>query len=251
MKAIIVEDEKYASDRLEKLVKECEPEIEIIHKFDSIEDTIACLIENDQSDFLFLDIHLSDGLSFDIFKKVRYDKPVIFTTAYDEYSLKAFKVNSIDYLLKPVGKEDLSVALEKMKRLNGRYSKVIDLEALDSFFNQTRFRKRFMVRSGNRFIYVDASDVALFFAEGKIAYLMKKIDAQKHIIENTLEELEKQLDPLEFFRVNRKVVISAKEISEIKSYPGNRLQIITKSKAPFDIVVSREKVTKFKSWLDQ
>jgi DNA-binding LytR/AlgR family response regulator len=199
---------------------------------------------------MFLDIHLSDGLSFDIFKQVEYEKPVIFTTAYDEYSLKAFKVNSIDYLLKPVSKNELDMAITKLKRWNGR-NNMIDYQALDRYFQEREFRKRFMVRTGNRYIYIDQSDISLFYAEGKIAYLMKMLNGQKFIIESTLEELEKQLDPVNFFRVSRKVIISVSDIAEIRNYPGNRLQVFTKTRAPFDVVVSREKVSKFKHWLDQ
>jgi DNA-binding LytR/AlgR family response regulator len=251
MKALIIEDEKYASDRLEKLVRQCDPDIDVIDKFDSIEDTIEYLREDDHSDFMFMDIHLSDGLSFEIFKHIDYLKPIIFTTAYDEYSLKAFKLNSIDYLLKPIAKEDLREALTKMRTLEGRRNIALDLKSLDKYFRKSQFRKRFLVKTGNRFVYVDADDIALFYAEGKMAFLMRSVQATKNLIDTTLEDLESQLDPLSFFRINRKVIISAKDIEEIKSYPGNRLQIIPNTKAPFDLVVSRERVANFKSWLDQ
>ncbi|MEM7548201.1 MAG: LytTR family DNA-binding domain-containing protein [Bacteroidota bacterium] len=250
MKAIIVEDEKYAANRLERLVKSHPSNIEVIERFDSIEDTVDYLSNGDESDFLFLDIHLADGLSFEIFQKVRYEKPVIFTTAYDDYSLKAFKLNSIDYLLKPINMEELNQAVDKMIRLRHQNT-AIDLAPITEYFKKSNYKKRFLSKTGNKYTQLNVEDCILFYADGKIVYCLSSNDHKKHIIDHTIEELNNLLNPSDCFKINRKVIINARHIQEIQNYEGNRLMINCSVEAPFELLVSRERVSLFKKWLDQ
>ena len=256
MKAIIIEDESLARERLRDLIKQYDRNIEIIQEFDSVEDSVAFLLENHDFDLLFLDIQLSDGLSFEIFNYVEIVKPIIFTTAYEEYSIQAFKVNSIDYLLKPIDFEDLKKALVKYDKIiqsreqfiPSNYAQIAKLLGMAN----KQYKKRFIVKLGSKIQFKEASQIAYIYAEGKIVYMVLNNDNKKFMIDHTLEELEGfLLDPADFFRINRKFIIRIDAIKELKSHLNNRLKVFLRDNNDMEMIVSREKVSNFKKWLNQ
>ncbi len=256
MKAIIIEDESLARERLRDLINRYDPGIEIIEEFDSVEDTIEYLSENKNFDILFLDIQLSDGLSFEIFNHLEIEKPIIFTTAYEEYSIKAFKVNSIDYLLKPINYNDLQSALDKYhKVIKGRKGSLpFDYSQLTSLLTNAskKYKKRFIVKLGSKIQFKEASEIAYIYAEGKIVYMVLHGSQKKYMIDHTLEALENYLlDPADFFRINRKFIIRINAIQEVKNFINNRLKVIVSFDDEQEMIVSREKVSSFKKWLNQ
>jgi DNA-binding LytR/AlgR family response regulator len=249
MKVIIVEDEKLAAERLHTLLKNYDPSIEIIASLESIEETVQYLKSYSHPDLLLLDIHLSDGHSFEIFKQVNYNKPVIFTTAYDQYALDAFKMLSIDYILKPVSLESLASAINKYKSLSVSFS-AAELKSLSADAQNQRFKKRFLGKIGQRLFFIDTNDVAFFQADNKIVYLADK-EGNRYIVDHTVERLEEQLDPQHFFRLNRKFIVSSSAIQQVKPYFNNRLKLSVKGSTQQDeMVISRERVADFKVWAE-
>ena len=253
MKVLIVEDEKMAANRLEKLLLELDETIEILDKLDSVKRTIKWLEEN-EADLLFFDIQLADGLSFEILEQVEVKTPIIFTTAFDEYAIKAFKVNSIDYLLKPIDPKDLKNALDKYherfsvnKQTNG-----IDMQALAIAMNQLtkRYKERFVVKIGEHIKTVEVKDIRYLYSQEKMTFV-NDIHNKKYIIDYTLEQVGDLIDPEEFYRINRKYLISMKAIKDIVAYSNSRLRIVLKDSDEMDAIVSREKVQDFKRWLDR
>lgn len=253
MNVLIVEDEELAVERLEELILRYDPSIQILDRLDTVKDTI-CFLKNNQHqiDLLFLDIQLADGFSFDVFDHISTTKPIIFTTAYDQYSLKAFKLNSVDYLLKPVKYNELSGALDKYKTVYpGQMVNIDELRALINKVNYP-YKRRFMVKLGTRFHYKAIEEIAYFFADDKVVCLVEKGSHKKFLIDHTLEELEQQfLDPEEFFRINRKIIVRVDAISEIRAYSSQRLELHLKPRQEHPMIVSREKVTTFKKWLNR
>ncbi len=256
MKAIIIEDESLARERLRDLIKRYDEEIQITQEFDSVEDSIDYLRLNNNYDLLFLDIQLSDGLSFEIFNHLDINKPIIFTTAYEEYSIKAFKVNSIDYLLKPINYNDLHQALDKyhkvIKSRDGNlpfdYSHLTNLLADAT----KKYKKRFIVKLGSKIQFKEANEIAYLYAEGKIVYMVLTGSQKKYMIDHTLEALENYLlDPADFFRINRKFIVRINAIQEVKNFINNRLKVVVNFDADQEMIVSREKVSNFKKWLNQ
>ncbi len=254
MKVLIVEDEPVAQIELERLLKNIEPDIEIIDKIDSVEDGIEWFSSNSSPDLVFLDIQLSDGLSFEIFRKVKIKSPVIFTTAFNEYALEAFKLNSIDYLLKPIEPNDLQAALEKYKGIKEQFSS----NDLDESIKKVRemlnysgkeFKKRFVSKVGDQYIKIDARDVAYFKADNNIVYLIDK-QGKKNIIEYTLEELVEMLDPKEFFRLNRTYISNIESIAKVHKYFNSRLKVDLNPDSGDKVLVSRVKVSDFLKWMD-
>lgn len=249
MKVIIVEDEKLATERLQTLLKTYDPSIEVIACLESIEDTVHYLKNHSHPDLLLLDIHLSDGHSFEIFKQVSYNRPIIFTTAYDEYALDAFKMLSIDYILKPVSGEALATALNKFKSLSLSFS-ATDLNRVSQGWKDQRYKKRFLGKIGQRLFFIDAKEVAFFQADNKIVYLADK-EGNRYIIDHTMERLEEQLDPQHFFRLNRKFIVNISAIQQVKPYYNNRLRLSVKgANQQEEMVISRERVADFKIWAD-
>ena len=256
MNVLIVEDEELAAERLEGLLQQYDPSIIVLDKLDTAKDAAAFMqSEQDNLDLVFLDIQLADGTSFEIFDKIRYHKPVIFTTAYDQYSLKAFKVNSIDYLLKPVKYEELQGALNKLQtiRESGSEMPKLDYEAIKQLVGgQQRYKRRFIVKFGNRIQYKPVEDIAFIEADGKIVYISSRSQNRKFIIDHTLEELDSYLlDPEEFFRINRKFILKIDAINDVKSYTNSRLEIKINVPCEQTLIVSREKVRAFKEWLNR
>lgn len=218
----------------------------------SVEESIAWFSKNEHPDLIFLDIQLSDGLSFEIFEKIEIKSAVIFTTAYDEYALKAFKLNSIDYLLKPIDEDDLEVAVSKFKARFPKQERLqLDFEQIKKMLSnpfETNYKKRFSVKIGQHLKVVLTDEIECFFSENKGTYL-HTFDNRNYLIESTLEVLEQELDPKDFFRISRKYIIPLKAIKEIVLYSNSRLKVILPSFIDDEVIVSREKVSEFKNWL--
>ena len=250
MNAVIIEDEILSAEHLATLLKRVDKSITIVANFDTVKKTIEAFEKGLKADLLFVDIHLADGISFDIFKKVNIESPVIFTTAYNEYAIKAFKVNSIDYLLKPIGIGDLKEALDKYNRLkeNNQAFKFNELASVYETINK-QYKNRFMVKMGENIVSVKTEDIAHFIAEDGIVLLVSK-NEKRYAVDYTLDQLEDLLNPKHFFRINRKVFIAISSIQKISTYFNSRLKILASALTEDDCIVSRERVNDFKVWLD-
>jgi two-component system, LytTR family, response regulator LytT len=247
MKVIIVEDEKLAADRLRLLLHEYDPDVKVEACIDSVADTIQYLKTKPHPDVMLMDIHLSDGHSFEILQKYPYQKPVIFTTAYDEYALEAFKMLSIDYILKPITQEALGAALNKYKQLAATFSGNHYNKLSPEFISQP-FKKRFLGKIGQRLFFINTETIACFEADNKIVYLTDQ-EGHRYLIDATMEKLETQIDPQQFFRISRSFIVHINAIEQVKPYFNNRLRIFLKGTLPeTEIVVSRERVADFKNW---
>jgi DNA-binding LytR/AlgR family response regulator len=253
MRAIVVEDEELAAERLIDLIKAIDPTMEIVAQPDTVADTLHFLKTQPVPDVIFLDIQLADGRSFEIFERASIDSPIIFITAYDQFTLKAFKVNSIDYLLKPVQKEDLRLALEKLKKLNRKGLNGDELDLLKEIIKSKgqSYKQRLVIKAGNKIQFKPAEEVAYFFADGKEAYMVSRKENRKHLIGYTLEELEEILDPRDFFRISRKFIVRADAIAEVKGLISSRLEVKLIQNTEHELAVSRERAQDFKTWLDQ
>lgn len=251
MKILIIEDEKPAARLLQRKLDKIGMVADVM--LHSVEESISWFSQNNHPDLIFLDIQLSDGLSFEIFEKVEIKSAVIFTTAYDEYALKAFKLNSIDYLLKPIDEDDLAIAVQKFKdRFSTTQPVQIDFDQIKNMFvnpSGKNYKKRFTVKIGQQLKVVLTEDIECLYSENKGTYIHTK-DNRDYLIDNTLEVLENELDPNEFFRVSRKFIIPMKAIKEISMYSNSRLRVILPTFKADEVIVSREKVNDFKSWID-
>ena len=252
LKILIIEDEEPATKRLQKLIFELEPDAKVLDNIVSVSSAINWFREEHPSpDLIFCDIQLSDGLSFEIFKNVEVLNPVIFITAYDQYAIEAFKVNSIDYLLKPVKKDDLNVAFDKFKKLNpGNKNSSIDINKLLESFSTSRsgYKTRFIVRYGEHIKTIKTEDIAYFNTENKINFLTT-YEPRRFTIDYNLDTLESMLDPKIFFRINRQYIISIKAINEMFAYSKSRVLIKLKPPAREETIVSTERSGDFKLWL--
>jgi len=252
MRILIIEDEKPAAQRITKLVQALDKTIEIIEVIDSVEDAVAWFKGNEMPDLAFMDIQLADGLSFNIFKEVEVSSPVIFTTAYDEYALEAFKVNSIDYLLKPIDPKALDRAWEKYQSLKGKPNNDI-LGLIETFKTQTeqkKYKERFLVKKGDGFKYLTANEAAYFYADGGLTFMISQA-GDRHIVDDKMDKLETSLNPKNFFRVNRKLIINERSVGEIANYFNSRLKLSLKPKFDEDVIVARDRVSRFKNWLGE
>lgn len=246
MNCIIIEDEAVASRRLRKLTEN--QGLNVLAELHSVQDSLAWFKTHDDPELIFLDIQLGDGLSFEIFEEIQPKSAIIFTTAYDEYALKAFKFNSIDYLLKPIQEKDLKIAVEKFR--NSRQPQLSFTpwqiqQLLQSNF-ESIYRERFLVKIGNKLKTLETKDIALFYSKNKGTYIQH--ENRSYPVENSLEELENQLNPNEFFKISRQALINLHNIEEIMSHSGNRL-ILSMKGSDEKWVVSRERVQDFKLWL--
>lgn len=253
MKVLIVEDEKVASDRLKSLIKKYDASIEIVQVLDSVKTAAQWLMNNPSPDLLFFDIQLGDGLSFEIFDIVDVKAPVIFTTAYDEYAIKAFKVNSIDYLLKPLDYDDVKNALRKFNDIHrsGMQNNLIPvLEQLKQQIAQSapQYKNRFIIKIGEHLKSIPIDDFRYIFSRDKATYMVTN-EGKKFLLEQPLDKLEKLLEPANFFRINRQYIITLNCIKDIITYSNSRLKIIIKDCDDNDVLVSRERVQDFKEWL--
>lgn len=254
MKVLIIEDEIFAADAMEKLVRELRQDTVVLEKIPSVEEAVDWLKNNEQPELIFCDIHLSDGNSFEIFKQVSVSCPVIFTTAFDKYAIEAFKVNSIDYLLKPIKKEELSRAILKYESLNSKsFNRQIDnLQNLLQDVQERaapKSRSRFMVKSGQSLRVIPSEEVAYFLAEDGIVLLVN-FEGKRFAVNNSLDQLDEQLDEHNFFRANRQLIINIKAVEKAESYFKGRLLLRTKPETPGDQVISSNKASAFRQWLE-
>jgi two-component system, LytTR family, response regulator LytT len=258
MKVLIIEDEELAVRKLQKTLASVDATAEVVGVADSIRSSVSWLQQNPSPDLILMDIELADGQSFEIFDKVEVKSTVIFTTSYDEYALKAFKVNSIDYLLKPIQKEDLQAALEKLKNLKSLYggnnpstpSLNVDnlVKELQQKLQPKEYRKRFLVKHAQKLVSVDVEEIAYFYSDGRLNFF-KTYDNRKFVVDYTMDDQEDMLDPDRFFRISRAFYVSVNSIDQIHDYFGNRLLLNLKPAVDKEALVSREKVTDFKKWM--
>lgn len=246
---LIIEDEAPAAKRIEKLILALDPKIKIVGVLDSIEESLAWFQSNPKPDLIFSDIQLADGLSFKIFESLQLDCPIIFTTAYDEYAIKAFQHYSIDYLLKPIQESLLEKAWEKFKNLTTTNQDFRLEELIQNFKNERNFRERFLVKKGEDFHYIMIEEVAYFFSDTGLSFLVSK-NGKQFIIDDKLDQLESQLNGKHFYRINRKFIIRDTSIVKISSYFNSRLKLQISPDPKQEIIVSRERVSSFKEWLD-
>ncbi|WP_066830176.1 LytR/AlgR family response regulator transcription factor [Rufibacter ruber] len=256
MNILLIEDEYLASEKLEAQLLRYDPRIRVLDTIDSIRNAVRWFENNPAPDLAFLDIHLSDGNSFEIFQKVEVKCPIIFTTAYDEYAVKAFKVNSIDYLLKPISNEDLAAAMEKFKRLRQSQPAppALDMHQIMALLNRNNqpetphYKNRFLVKSGQKIRSISTEEIAYFYAEDKIVFLITTT-GQRFITDYTLDTLQELLDPEQFSRLNRQFIAHIHSIDEIHPYLKGRLKVYVKPATDKEIIISNERAHAFKEWL--
>ena len=250
MNVIIIEDEKPAARLLQRKLAKLDIEAGVM--LHSVEEAVEWFQNNPHPDLIFLDIQLSDGLSFEIFDAVRIDSAVIFTTAYDEYALRAFKLNSIDYLLKPIDEDDLEIAVKKFRERTPKpQSMALDFEQIKRMLvnpAEKAYKKRFTIKMGQHLKMVNVDDAECFYSENKGTYI-HTTENRDYLLECTLEQLESELDPAQFFRVSRKFIVSIKAIKDIVVYTNSRLKVVLPSYKEDEVIVSRERVNDFREWL--
>ncbi len=246
MKILLIEDELPAARQLSKMLNSARPNFQILDALDSVESAVRWLRNFPAPDLIFMDIQIADGLSFDIFRQIELKIPVIFTTAFDHYAVQAFKVNAIDYLLKPIDPEDLLRALERFE--NQRSAPAFDYESIARYFQNERYKDRFLVKNGQHFSFVQTTDIAYLRSSDGLTQAYCQ-NGKKYFIDHTLEELERLLDPRAFFRVSRNMTLQVNAIQKIHPYLNGRLKLDIEPVAPEDVVVSRERVGEFKAWL--
>lgn len=251
MRIIIIEDEKPAARLLQRKVEKFGYQVEtLLH---SVEEALHWFQNNQHPDLIFLDIQLSDGLSFEIFEKIEIKSAVIFTTAFDEYALRAFKLNSIDYLLKPIDEEELEIAISKFKNQFQKSSIAsLDFEAIKRMLvnpTEKTYKQRFTIKIGEHLKMISIDEVECFYSENKGTYL-HTLDNRDYLLDNTLEQLETELNPKDFFRVSRKFIVPLKKIKDIVVYSNSRLKVILPTYKADEVIVSRERVNDFKEWLE-
>jgi DNA-binding LytR/AlgR family response regulator len=250
MRVIIIEDEAPAANRLVKLLHSHNDDIEIVKKIDSVESSVAYLNMAENIDLIFMDIQLADGISFDIFEKVNITTPVIFTTAFDQYTLKAFKVNSIDYLLKPIDEIELQKSLEKYQQLHQKKDNNFSDKMIKLLqdINAVKYKERLLIKRGQQLSYLKTENTAHCFADGKLCYAVD-FNGTKFLLENNLSQLEEQLQPNSFFRINRHLLVNIETIKKVHTWLGGRLKLEIAPVTAAETIVSRERVNDFKEWL--
>jgi DNA-binding LytR/AlgR family response regulator len=246
MNILLVEDELPAARQLAKLLQQTRPEFRLLATLDSVESAVNWLKNSPSPELIFMDIQIADGLSFDIFRQTNIKCPVIFTTAFDHYAVQAFKVNAIDYLLKPVDPVDLQRAIEKFE--SQKNAPVFDYDTLTRLIQSENYKDRFLVKNGQHFAFVKTTDIAFFRSSDGLTQAFC-VNGKKHFIDHSLEELERLLNPKEFFRINRGITLGVSSIQRISPYLNGRLKIETEPKCNEDVVVSRDRVLDFKAWL--
>lgn len=249
MNIIIIEDEKPAARLLQRKVEKLG--LQVSQMLHSVEEALEWFSSHKHPDLIFLDIQLSDGLSFEIFEKIDIKSAIIFTTAYDEYALRAFKLNSIDYLLKPIDEDDLAIAIEKFKSRQASNIVNLDFEAIKNMLVNPIskvYKNRFSVKIGNQIKVITIDEIECFYSENKGSYL-HTFDNRDYVLDYSLEQIEVELNPSEFYRVNRKFIVALKAIKEIQMHSNSRLKIMLASYKQEEIIVARERVSDFKSWI--
>lgn len=243
MRVLIIEDEPLAQEELVRIIEKRFPEMEVVGKLSTIKDSVDWLSEN-KADLLFMDIHLADGNSFDIFDHVEVRTPIVFTTAYDQYAIQAFKVNGIGYLLKPIVESDLVAAVEKLDYVPDK------LRELLHYIRPTKgYKSRITIKCGDKFSFLDMNDVAYFYAEERVTFVVPK-QGRKQIVDYTIENLDLLLDPKRFFRLTRGCIASIDSIANVSKHFNSRLKVTVKPELEGELLVSRVRVPEFLQWLD-
>jgi len=253
MKVLIVEDENYAAERLSEQLMRYDETIEIIDVLDTVEDTSSFLKNKGKGiDLTFLDIQLADGKSFEIFQKTKFLQPVIFTTAFDEYAIEAFQLNSIDYLLKPIKYDQLVKAIDKYKKINQPKNLNISESLIQQLLKGKKaYKQRFLVKYGNHIQFKATEDIALIRADDRLCHIVEFKTARQYLIDHTLEQLDNELlNPDKFFRINRKFIVNIDAIKDIRCLTDQRIEIFLNIPCKEKLTVSRSRFTKFKSWID-
>lgn len=251
MKALIIEDEELAARRLKSLIAECDPTIEVVEILESIEGSVEWFKQNPSPDLIFLDIHLEDGLSFAIFDEVKVTAPIIFTTAFDEYAIKAFKLKSIDYLLKPISKDELCRAIEKFKDWGSNQKQLVDISEIMQLIapKRTNYRERFSVSVGDKLKTIDVKEIAYIFSNSSITFAVT-FDKHQYTLDQSIDKTMAELNPNDFFRVNRQYLVCHKAIVNVHVYPKSRLKLELNPSVKEMVFVSIDRVPEFKKWLD-
>jgi len=256
IKVLIIEDEIPAQRLLKETLQEINIETEVIDCLDSIKSAVEWFQQNKHPEIVLLDIQLSDGLSFEIFKQVKIESLIIFTTAYDEYTLQAFKVNSLDYLLKPIEKDELQAAFEKYRQYNKQFiqekNSSIDFSELAHLIKNEKieYRKRFLIQSNESFFYLLVEEIALFYSKQGITFAVT-FEKREYPVNFSLESLSEQLNPEFFFKVNRQIIININAIKRVHSYFNGKLKLETKPERSEEIIVGKDKAAEFRRWLDR
>ena len=253
MTILIIEDEPQAVERLSNLVKQLQPNVQLLASLDSVKRSVAWIKTNPKPDLVFMDIQLADGLSFEIFDQVEIKSPIIFTTAYNEYALKAFKVNSIDYLLKPVDAHELKAAFQKHENLTSTSAPSDKMMESISYAMQMltkKYKERFVIKVGEHLKSIETNDILFLYSLEKATFAQTN-DGRKHILDFTLDQLDTLLDPKSYFRINRKYIVGVSSIQDMISYTNSRLKLVLKTSDDSDVIVARERVQEFKEWLDR
>ncbi|GMQ29092.1 LytTR family DNA-binding domain-containing protein [Algoriphagus confluentis] len=255
MKVLIIEDEAPAFRRLQKILEEIDPEIQILEVIDSVDETVKWLKYHQEPDLIFMDIQLSDGISFEIFDQLKIQSPVIFTTAFDEFMLKAFKVNSIDYLLKPIKKEELQQSLEKFQnwfQLGRKSSSQPDFQKVleEIRADQKNYKSRWLIRQGEKFSSIPTEDIAYFYTSNGVVHLTTQ-NGKNYLMESNLETIQQDLDPSKFYRANRQFLVHFSAIQQVERYHKGKLFVQLNPPSKEAVIISSEKASEFKNWLDQ
>lgn len=248
VKYLLVEDERFAYEEIKRMMQRLRPDYHLIGWAESVEQTVL-LLKQGTIDLMIVDIRLSDGLSFEIFEQVPVDTPIIFTTAYDEYAIKAFKVNGIDYLLKPIEENDLETALCKFERHNSQHATAPELKQLELEYLTKIKKNRFLVQIGDTFHYVETMDIAFFYSEDKYTFL-HLFSNKRYITNYTLDQLERMLDKSIFFRVSRSCISNIKAIKKCSKFFRSRLKLYLCPECPHEVLVSQNRANDFLKWID-
>lgn len=249
MKAIIIEDENLTAKRLQSLLHKYDPAIQVLEIIPSVQEAVEWFNTHPEPDIVFMDIHLEDDLAFKIFEQIHLHAPVIFTTAYDEYMIKAFKVNSIDYLLKPINYEELVQSIEKFKNLKKQFANP-NMETLLQFIGtkEPEYKSRFMITVGTRIKSIETEDIAYFYSEEKLTFMVTK-EGQQLPIDFSLDKLTSLLNPKDFFRISRQFIVSFESIQSVQAHIKGKLKLELKPACKFEVFVSGDRMSDFKEWL--
>ncbi|MGB0391548.1 MAG: LytR/AlgR family response regulator transcription factor [Salibacteraceae bacterium] len=251
MKVLLIEDESLLAKELQRTIKSIRPNFEVVNVIRSVEEGVDWFSKKREIDLIISDIQLTDGTSFELFKQIQVSTPIVFTTAYDEFAIKAFKLNSIDYLLKPIDQKDLVVSIEKFEKLWGK-NKILDVDVLNHLISKNTeqsYKSKFLIRVGDQYKKVDSDDIGFFFAEGNTVYLVQK-NGKRLIVDHSLDQVTPQLDPKKFFRVNRQVLIHNSSIRGIHKYFNSRLKLEVSPQFETDVLVTRSRVSDFLTWMN-
>ena len=252
MQVVIIEDEAPAANRLSKMLQRIDHEINVVNKLDSVEASVQFFNSSAEVDLVFMDMQLADGLGLDIFQQTEVKAPVIFTTAFDQYTLKAFKVNSIDYLLKPIDEKELANAVKKYRKLYPKEENDLSKKILKLVqeMNVANYKERLLIKRGQQLSYLKTDATAYCFADGKLCFAVD-FNNNKYLLENNLTQLEEQLQPKRFYRINRQLMVNIDAITKVHTWLGSRLKLELSPPASVDTLVSRDRVNGFKDWLGQ